>query len=54
MRRLRIAVAWLLVGAPLAWGVARTIEKSLPLFRGAGPSSPAAGTNTPGALPPGR
>jgi hypothetical protein len=28
-----IALAWLAVGAPLAWGVSQTIIKSLALFR---------------------
>ncbi len=28
-----IALAWLVVGLPLAWGVSQTIVKSLALFR---------------------
>jgi hypothetical protein len=28
-----VALAWLLVGIPLVWGVATTIKKALPLFR---------------------
>jgi hypothetical protein len=28
-----VAVAWLAVGLPLAWGVFMTIQKSAPLFR---------------------
>ncbi|HEY6854089.1 MAG TPA: hypothetical protein VI139_07575 [Gemmatimonadales bacterium] len=28
-----VALAWLLVGIPLVWGVATTIRKALPLFR---------------------
>ena len=28
-----VALAWLLVGLPLVWGVATTIRKALPLFR---------------------
>jgi hypothetical protein len=28
-----VALAWLLVGMPLIWGVATTIKKALPLFR---------------------
>jgi hypothetical protein len=28
-----VALAWLAVGLPLAWGVAQTIVKSLALFR---------------------
>ncbi|HMQ35265.1 MAG TPA: hypothetical protein PKD53_31390 [Chloroflexaceae bacterium] len=30
---LNLALAWLLVGAPLAWGVYETVMKSLLLFR---------------------
>lgn len=33
MRTLRIALAWLLVSIPLAWGVTRSVQKSLPLFK---------------------
>ena len=32
MRRLRILAAWLVVGVPLAWGVARSVQKALPLL----------------------
>ncbi|MFM7215041.1 MAG: hypothetical protein ACKO3H_09215 [Verrucomicrobiota bacterium] len=35
MKTLKLVIAWLLVGVPLAWGVIQSIEKSLPLFRGA-------------------
>lgn len=28
-----IALAWLVVGLPLAWGVSQTIAKSMALFR---------------------
>ena len=28
-----LALAWLAVGVPLAWGVAQTLVKSLALFR---------------------
>lgn len=28
-----VAVAWTLVGAPLAWGIYKTLEKALILFR---------------------
>lgn len=37
-----IAVAWLVVGVPLAWGISQTVIKSMPLFRDA----PAAATAT--------
>ncbi len=30
---LALLVAWALVGVPLAWGVARTVEKAAQLFR---------------------
>lgn len=30
---LAVALAWLVVGLPLAWGVAQTIIKSMALFR---------------------
>jgi hypothetical protein len=33
MKHLRLPGAWLLIAIPLAWGVARSVEKSLPLFR---------------------
>jgi hypothetical protein len=29
----RVAIAWLVVGIPLLWGVSQTFEKSLALFR---------------------
>lgn len=29
----RIAVAWLVAGIPLAWGVLETVRKSLALFQ---------------------
>jgi hypothetical protein len=29
----RVAVAWMLVGLPLLWGVFNTIKKALALFR---------------------
>jgi hypothetical protein len=29
----RVAVAWLLVGLPLLWGVFNTVKKALALFR---------------------
>jgi hypothetical protein len=35
MKPFRIAFAWLLIGIPLTWGVARSVQKSLPLFRAA-------------------
>ncbi len=32
MKKLELAVAWLIVGVPLLWGVAETFKKSLALF----------------------
>ena len=29
----QVAVAWTLVGVPLAWGIYKTLEKALVLFR---------------------
>jgi hypothetical protein len=29
---IRLILAWLAVGLPLAWGVEQTIEKAMPLF----------------------
>jgi hypothetical protein len=29
----RVAVAWMLVGIPLLWGVFNTVKKALALFR---------------------
>ena len=29
-----LCIAWLVVGIPLAWGVVKSVQKSLPLFRG--------------------
>lgn len=31
---LQIAIAWAIVGLPLAWGVYQTVLKSVPLFAG--------------------
>ncbi len=36
-----VALAWIVVSLPLAWGVTRSIEKALPLFRAAPPPAPA-------------
>lgn len=30
---IKMILAWLLVGIPLAWGVAQTVLKALPLFQ---------------------
>jgi len=33
MTTLRMLLLWLIVGLPLAWGVARTLQNALQLFR---------------------
>jgi hypothetical protein len=35
MNRLKLLLAWFLVGVPLAWGVSRSVLKSMPLFAAA-------------------
>lgn len=32
MKNAKLAIAWLIVGLPLAWGVLETFKKSLALF----------------------
>jgi hypothetical protein len=32
---MKLLLAWLLVAVPLGWGVTKSVQKSLPLFRGA-------------------
>lgn len=39
---MKLILAWLLVAIPLGWGVTKSIQKSLPLFR----SSPSVSTPT--------
>jgi hypothetical protein len=46
MRTLRLIAAWVLVGLPLAWGVARSVQKSRPLF-----SAQSSSTNSIPVLP---
>ena len=31
---MKLLLAWLLVAIPLGWGVTKSVQKSLPLFRG--------------------
>ena len=31
---MKIVLSWLLVVLPLGWGVTKSVQKSLPLFRG--------------------
>ena len=56
MKCLRVAVAWLLVGIPLGWGVARSVQKALPLFGAVRPPIQAPATNAIPSTPdkPGR
>ncbi len=46
MKNLRVSLAWLLVGIPLAWGVTRSVQKALPLFK-TSPSTQTHSTTTP-------
>ena len=32
MKTFKLVIAWVLVAAPLTWGIIQSIEKSLPLF----------------------
>jgi hypothetical protein len=34
---MKFALAWLLVALPLGWGVTKSVQKSLPLFRSKAP-----------------
>ena len=58
MQRLLLPLAWLLVLVPLSWGVARSVQRSMPLFTAGSPSptgnvpgSPAAAVTTAPAKP---
>jgi hypothetical protein len=33
MKAFQLAIVWILVVAPLTWGVVRSVQKSLPLFQ---------------------
>ena len=41
-----IVIAWVVVGEPLAWGVFKTVERSMPLFTG-GPAAAAPAATAP-------
>jgi hypothetical protein len=44
MQRLLFIIAWILVITPLSWGVARSIQRSMPLFTTGAPiQTPQAG-----------
>ena len=48
MQRLLFIIAWILVITPLSWGVARSIQRSMPLFTAGTPIQvPQAGTASP-------
>ena len=54
MQPLLLVVAWALVLAPLSWGVARSVQRSMPLFTAGGPANPAPGSaGHPAATAPG-
>ena len=38
---LKAAILWLMVLLPLGWGVWKSVEKSIPLFRSSPPAGPA-------------
>ena len=38
MQRLLFIIAWILVLTPLGWGVARSIQRSMPLFTAGAPT----------------
>jgi hypothetical protein len=40
---MKMLIFWLLAAIPLGWGVTRSVQKSLPLFRSEPPAPPAAG-----------
>jgi len=35
---MKLFLAWLLVAVPLGWGVTKSVQKALPLFRAAKPA----------------
>ncbi len=39
---MKALLTWLLVIVPLGWGVTKSVQKSLPLFRGEAPPAAAA------------
>ncbi len=41
--KLKLGLAWLVIGVPLAWGVFQSVKKSMPLFT----ISPSAGQSSP-------
>ncbi len=48
MQRLLFIIAWILVITPLSWGVARSIQRSMPLFTAGTPiQAPQAGAASP-------
>jgi hypothetical protein len=54
MQRFLLIIAWILVLTPLSWGVARSVQRSLPLFSADSPingSQPAHPSNAGAATP---
>lgn len=39
---MKLVLLWLLVAVPLGWGVAKSVQKTLPLFSGGTNASPVA------------
>lgn len=50
---IKVLAYWVLVSIPLSWGLYKSIERSIPLFKGvsAAPAKPAAAPATPAATP---
>jgi len=40
MKTVLLPIAWILVLAPLSWGVARSVQRSMPLFTGGTTAAP--------------
>jgi len=51
MQRLLFIVTWILVLTPLSWGVARPIQKSMPLFTASTPIKPIQAGSTNSTTP---
>ena len=52
MQRLLFIVTWILVLTPLSWGVARSIQKSMPLLTTGAPIKPIQAGSTTHTNPP--
>jgi hypothetical protein len=40
MKPLKLTLAWLMIGIPLAWGVFHSVKRSMPLFNAAKSPAP--------------